>query len=705
MLLVSGNYFSALRVGAIAGRVLAEGDDVAGAAPVAVISEGFWKRRFGGDRAVVGRVVSMNGTQVTIVGVQPPGFTIQQLGATARDVTVPIALDSALFLGSARLAQPTSWWLQIMGRLKPGTTHDQVRGNLEGVFHQTARAGMESYTTALTPEQRALSTNRRAGSAVPRLLVLPGSRGVYDLDNRSRSSAGILAAVVITLLLIVCANVANLLLSRATSRRKEISIRLSMGATRGRLVRQLLTESLLLSTVGGACGIVLGYWARQLLPFGQNAPMDWRVFAFVAAVSAITGMAFGLVPALRATRVDLAGAMKENSRSVSSTRSLLTKGLLVLQVAMSLVLLVGAGLFLRTLQNLRSVDLGFNPTNLLVFRVDPRLNRYDADRATLFYRQVQDALAALPGVKGVSLTRTLLVSGSTSSSSVHVPGGSESSNIHMMSVTPSFFDTMEIPILGGRGFTEHDVKTSPRVVVVNETAARKLYPDTNAVGRRVGFSQETSSEYEIVGVIRDTKYTEIRNAAPPTMYRNFWQESPSAMAFVVRTGGDPTALVDAARAAVRQVDPTLPVTGVSTQADQLEGRFAQERLFATAYSLFGGLALLLAAIGLFGVMSYNVARRTNEIGIRMALGARRLDVIRMVLGESLLLVGVGLAIGVGTALFAGRYVSSVLFGLGAADVATMALAMLLMIAVASLAGFLPARRASRVDPLVALRYE
>ncbi len=434
-------------------------------------------------------------------------------------------------------------------------------------------------------------------------------------------------------------------------------------------------------------------------------PVDWRVFAFVAGVSALTGVAFGLVPAFRATRIDLAGAMKENSRSVSSTRSVLSKGLLVVQVAMSLVLLIGAGLFLRTLQNLRAVDVGFNTANLLVFRVNPQLNRYDADRSAVVFRQVEEALAVLPGVRSVALTRTVPLSGSTSSSSMHIQGGGESTNLHMMTVSPAFFATLEIPVVRGRNFTEHDIKGAPRVAVLNETAARKLFPDGNVLGRRVGGSREASGEIEIVGVTRDTKYSSIKDDAPPTMYQNFWQGQPGGMSFMLRTAGDPNALVAAVRAAVRQVDATLPVTNVSTETAHFEGRVAQERLFATAYSLFGGLAMVLAAIGLFGVMSYNVARRTNEIGIRMALGARRLDVIRMVLGESLLLVGIGLVLGLGTALFAGRYVTSVLFGLGAADVTTMAVAMLLMVVVAALAGFLPARRASRVDPLVALRYE
>jgi len=707
-LFTSGNYFRVLRVPALLGRTFTDADDTPGAPPVAVISHAYWRRRFASDPAIVNRVVTMNNQQVPIVGVTPADFTgIQHLGATARDVTVPLAHDGQFNLGQTRMSQPTNWWLQIMGRLKPGTTLEQVRGNLEGPFHQAARGGMASYMSSLTETQRGLSTNQRDGSAVPDLLVSSGARGVYDLDTTSARSASFLGVVVVIVLLIVCANVANLLLSRATTREREISIRMSMGATRGRLVRQLLTESLLLSVLGGALGVLVGYWSRQLLPFGQNVPIDWRVFAFGAGVSLLTGVIFGLLPALRATRVDLAGAMKESGRSVTGTRTALSKALLVLQVAMSLVLLIGAGLFLRTLQNLRTVDIGFNPSHVLMFNVNPALNRYDADRSALLLTQIQERLAAVPGVRQVALTRTMLLSGSTSASSVHVPDPQSGAtpaelNIRMMSVSPEFFATMEIPFVAGRAFTPQDSKTAPKVAVINEAAARKMFPTGNAVGRRMGFSPEQSTEYEIVGVIRDTKYSSVRDAAPPTLYQCYLQGQVRSMNFVLRTAGDPAAMTEAVRTAVRAIDPAVPITNVATQTEQVERRFAQERLFARAYTLFGGLALLLACIGLFGLMSYSVSRRTNEIGIRMALGAHRGSVVRMVLGESLLLVGIGIALGIGAALLSGRLIETVLFGLGAMDVLSFTAATALIVAVSTLAGYLPARRASRVDPMVAL---
>jgi predicted permease len=699
----SGNYFRVLQVPAALGRTFGDDDDKPGAPPVAVISDAYWRRRFGSDPKVIERTVMINNQQVAIIGVTRPEFTgVQRLGTLAHDVTVPIALDPVLQLGSTRLTQPTSWWLQMIGRLKPGVTPAHVRGNLEGVFQQTARAGMDSYMSSLSAEQKALSTNRQRGSAVPQLLVGSAARGIYDIDRSSTQSAMFLGVVVIIVLLIVCANVANLLLSRATTRRRELSIRLSMGATRGRLIRQLLTESLLLSGLGGGLGVLVGFWSRQLLPFGQSSPIDWRVFAFVAGLSVLTGAVFGLLPALRATRVDLAEAMKEQGRSVVATRSRLSKILLVLQVAMSLVLVIGAGLFLRSLQNLRSVDVGFNPTNLLMFSIDPRLNRYDPPRMAELYDQLQSALRALPGVRSVGLTRTMLLSGSTSQTSMFIQGHSEENSIHVMLVTPEFFDTMEIPVLRGRAFTRLDTRTSPKVAIINEIAARTLFKDVDPIGQRVGGSLEQSGEVEIIGVIRDTKYASVRAAAPPTWYQPALQFPARPMAFVVRTAGDPSAMTEPVRTAVRNVDPNLPLMTVTTQMEQVEGRFAQERLFAMAYSLFAGLALVLACIGLFGLMSYSVARRTNEIGIRMALGARRFDVARMVMRESLILVVIGIAIGLGSALAAGKYVASVLFGLAPTDAATMVAAAGLIVIVAAVAGYLPARRASRVDPLVAL---
>jgi predicted permease len=687
--------------------VFGEADDTLSAPPVAVISHPYWKKRFAGEPSVINRVVSINGQMVTIIGVTGEDFAgIQRLGADPPDVTVPLSFDAVFSpptplpdvkAAVPRMNQPTYWWLQLVGRLKPGASIEQARANFTTVFQNTAKTGMAEYQSSLTAEEKGLSFNRPRGDAVPELLVKPAAHGYYEIDPQAQRSAGFLSVVVIIVLLIVCANVANLLLSRATTRHREISVRLSMGATRGRLVRQLLTESLLLSCLGGALGVLVGYWSRSLLPFGQNAPLDWRVFGFVAGVSMLTGVVFGLVPALRATRVDLAGALKESSRSVTGSRSILSKGLLVLQVAMSLVLLVGAGLFLRTLNNLKSVDVGFDSTNLLMFNVNPSVNRYDAARSAQIFRQVLERMSALPGVKASALTRTTLLSGSTSTSSMWKQGQTSQTaaeeNMFMMDVSPTFFATMGIPIQRGRACSEHDDMNAPKVTIINEASARELFPDGDVLGRRIGGSFEKSNEYEIVGVVRDTKYASVRDPGPPTMYRCVLQGPVRSLNVVLRTAGDPLAMTETVRAAMREVDPTLPIQRFTSQTEQISLRFAQERLFATAYTAFGALALVLACIGLFGLMSYNVARRTNEIGIRMALGAQRRTVVGMVLGESMLLVGFGVAVGLAAALWAGRFVKTVLYGLSANDPLTIAAAVTLITTVAALAGYLPARRA------------
>jgi predicted permease len=409
---------------------------------------------------------------------------------------------------------------------------------------------------------------------------------------------------------------------------------------------------------------------------------------------------------VRATRLDLAGAMKENSRSVTGARSLLARSLLVVQVALSLVLLIGAGLFLRTLGHLRTVDVGFNPQNLLMFNINPQLNRYDAERTQQIYRQLEAELSALPGVRTMAFTRVALLSGSTSISGVfHTPGQTTATNIHVMSVSPRFFSTLEIPLPQGRDFTDRDVLEAPMVAIINETAARTLFPNQSAVGQRVGLQAEKATDIEIVGVIRDTKYSSLREAPPPTFYQPYTQTTPRGMTAVLRTAGDPALLTDEVRAVVRRVDSTLPITNVTTQTAQIENRFTQERLFANAYAIFGALALTLAAVGLFGLMSYSVSRRTNEIGIRMALGADRRRVALMVLGESLRLVAIGVGIGLAGAVGAGRYVEATLFGLTPRDAATFTAAVTLLVTVAALAAYLPARRASRVDPMTALRQE
>lgn len=719
----SGNYYRMLGVNARLGRTIGPDDDKATAPPVVVISSKYWHSRFGTDPSVVGKTIKINGVLVTIVGVLPADFTgVQKPIDEAPEISLPIALQPQLELPirmspngafTNRLAQPTYWWLQLMGRLKPGATPAQVQGNLEGVFQHTARAGLAIYLSSLSDQERSTAGNRDR-KEVPSLRVETGARGIYDANSNDLRSVTILMVVVALVLLIVCANVANLLLSRATARQKELSVRLSLGATRGRLMRQLLTESMLLAVMGGALGVLVGYWGRQLLPGppGQTLPMDWKVLAFVLAVTLLTGLVFGIAPALRGTGMNVSSSLKETSRSVVGGRSILGKSLLVVQVAISLVLLVGAGLFLQTLQNLRHVDVGFNPQNLLLFRVNPSLNRYDEQKTTELYRQLLERLGSVPGVKGVAMSNPGLLSGSVNNTGIYVQGrvysGSrqgENNSINRLVISPSFFDVMGIPVVLGRGFTDRDNADAPKVVVINEAAARKYFPNQNPLGQRFGTSVETSGQMEIVGVLHDVKYSSVREETPPTMYVPYPQTRVGGVVFELRTAGAPAGVMGAVREAARQIDSNLPLTDVSTQIEQIERRFAQEKLFAQAYTLFGALALFLASIGLFGLMSYNVSRRTNEIGIRMALGAQRQDVLRLVMRESMILVAIGVVIGVGIAIASSGLVSTLLFGLPPRDIRSMMLAVVVMVMVSALAGYLPARRASRVDPMVALHYE
>jgi predicted permease len=596
-----------------------------------------------------------------------------------------------------------------MGRLKPGVTAAQVEANLATVFRTTARAGFDSMLASLPPETRSTSRYQNR-TEIPNLRVDSGARGVYDVNVSDERAVTILSAVVVLVLLIVCANVANLLLSRAATRQKEISVRLSLGATRGRLVRQLLTESLLLASAGGALGIVIANWSGQLLPgaAGQATTIDWRVLSFVLAVTVVTGIVFGIAPALHATSLNVSAALKETSRSIAGSRSLLTRALLVLQVAVSLVLLIAAGLFLRTLNNLRHVDVGFNTQNLVVFRVNPALNRYDDKKSNTVIEEIATRLKGVAGVRAVGVSSVPLLANNVSSTGIFRPGRTyaprQSDDIYILQVSPDYFKTMEIPLVAGRNFSDRDNQTAPKVVIINETAARKYFANENPIGLRFGTSVEKSSDLEIVGVLRDTKYEGVRQEVPATMFVPALQSRPATV-FQVRTAGDPAPIVGAIREAVRQVEPGLPLMDVSTQAEQIDKNLQQERVFAQAYAMFGGLAMLIASIGLFGLMSYSVARRTNEIGIRMALGAESRHVLRLVMGESMTLVVLGIVVGLATALAAGRLVTALLFGLAATDALSLVAATLVMLAVSSLAAYLPARRAARVDPLVALHYE
>lgn len=717
--LVTGRYFAGLGVPAALGRTLTDEDNLPNAAPAAVISHAFWQSNLGGDPDVLGKRIDINNVAFTIVGVAPKGFN----GTLQIDMhpaaTVPMSFEKQLSgenMIDGRAGRAGVWFVHVMGRLKPGATREQARASLAGTFQAKAfeiqpPPSRETDVTELDPKD------------YPVLMQRSGAQGLTESRRVYSSSIYILMGVVALVLLIACANVANMLLARSAARSSEITMRLAMGAGRWRLVRQLLTESMLLAFVGGAVGVLFAIWGTDalaaigesggdVLPEGITYGLNVRVLLFTLAVSMVTGALFGLAPALRATRLDLTSAMKESSRGTAGiSRSRLSKTLVVAQVAMSLLLLFGAGLFLRTVHNLQSVELGFNQKNLLVFTLRPGKAGYEKDRLHEFYRTIFERIEATPGVAAATFCRVPLVANNTFDSGVILPGETPQSGeehiTNMQIVRDNFFETMGIPLLAGRGFDDRDVDGSQPVAVVSEKFARDFFPEGNVLGQRVGFDEKSLGKYEIVGVVRDTKYSSLREDIAPIFYASARQETDNigTMYFEVRTHGDPTAFAPIARKIVSGVDAGIPVTDVTTQEAQAARTVAQERVFADMLTFFGALAVLLAAIGLYGVMSYSVAQRTNEIGIRMALGAETGGVLRMVVAQGLKFAVIGLVIGSVATLGLTRFIEGQLYGVTASDPLTFAVVGALLLGVAIVACWIPALRAARVDPMVALRTE
>ena len=722
---VSGNYYAALRVQPILGRVITDEDDKPGASPVVVLTHQFWQERFNANPGVIGQPLKLNKQSFTIIGVTPAAFngTLQVDFRPA--VTIPFAYEP-LLRGKSSNKEAGVWWINVMGRLKPGATYDQARNKLNGTFQATALDVM--------PPPRANQPAQIEPKDYPRLIAESGSRGM--LDHRRQYSSAIygLFIVVALVLLIACANVANLLLARASFRSAEISVRLSVGAGRWRLIRQLLTESLLLSTLGGIVGVLFAYWGKStllaltdtntgILPNGVELSLNWRVLAFTLGVSLLTGVLFGLAPAWRTTRMDLTTALKQSRRTTGAV-SRLSKGLIVAQVALSLLLLLGASLFIRTLHNLQNVNLGFNQENLLLFRVQPEQGGYKDESLIQLYQRMFDRLDNLPGVRMATFGKVPLIANDNWYFGIRLPGETEMTEAkhltNRQAVRENYFATLEIPMLSGRGFTAQDDQHAPKVGIVSQTFANQLFSNQDVLGKRIMiiFGKR---EVEIVGVVADTKYMSQREELKPLLYTPWQQEVADLgeMYFTLRTAGEPTALAGTVRQVVRELDSNLPVTEVSTQTARAEATLGQERLSARLLSFFGALALLLAAIGLSGVLAYSVAQRTNEIGIRMALGARASNVLRLVIWQGIKLVLVGLAVGalIGYALkrlmatqYYGedawqRQVAEQLYEVSATDPLTLAAIISLLLLVALIACWLPARRASQVDPLEALRYE
>jgi predicted permease len=727
---VSGGYYTGLGVRPMLGRAITDSDDNASAPPVAVLSHQYWQERFGANPAVIGQQLKLNQTLFTVIGVTPPAFTGALQVSDRPAVTVPLAFEPTLLgerTGMARANRPGFWWINLMGRLKPGATLEQARDSLNGAFQATA-------LEVMPPPRRDNEAAKIDPRDYPRLVARSGSQGL--MESRQRYSATIygLFGVVALVLLIACANVANLLLARASLRGPEIGVRLAVGAGRWRLVRQLLTESVLLASLGGALGVVFAFWGKRalaaladrdtsFLPADIDLSINWRVLAFTVVVSMLTGILFGLAPALRATSLDLATAIKQGRRATGAV-SRLSKGLVVLQVGLSLLLLVGAGLFIRTLYNLQRVDLGFNQEKLLLFALDPRQGGYKDERLTQFYEQLSARLDNLPGVRAATFGAVPLIAHFGWNTRVLLPGETEktaSEHIANRQATrENYFTTMEIPLLRGRGFTEQDNQRAPKVAVVNQTFSRRFFPNDDALGKRVR-EGDNEPEVEIVGVVADTKYNSQRNDIEPLLYTPWRQASDpfGGMHFALRTTGEPTALAASARQAVRELDGNLPVTEVSSQEARSQQSLGQERLYARLLSFFGALALTLAAIGLSGVLAYSVAQRTNEIGIRMALGAQPADVLRLVIWQGMWMVLLGLSVGAACGyglkrLLASQYFSprswqrqmaDQLYGVSMTDPLTFAVIAAMLVTVALVACWLPARKAAQVDPLAALREE
>jgi predicted permease len=718
--LVSGDFFSTLRVEPILGRTFTLEDDRAQASPVAVISFGYWERRFGHDARVIGKSITVNGVPFSLLGVAPPQFFGVQPGRSV-DIYLPLSTEPQVDParsqpGESEFEERSAWWVLILGRLKPGVPEEQARAGLDVILRQNVTADAGASLKA---------------PAIPHIELSSASKGLNYLRQEFSRPLYILMAVVGLVLLIACANVAKLLLARATTRQREIAVRLALGAGRQRLVRQLLTESVLLSVLGGIAGLVLAFWASHLLvvlisrdePIYLHVSPDVRVLGFTLLVSLLTGILFGLAPALRSTRVNLTPALKEGAKSWPGQNNRfahlhvgLGKALVVSQIALSLLLLVGAGLFVRTLENLENIRTGFNARNLLLMGLDPTQAGYTGERLESFYENLHERLSAIPGVQNASLSSSVLVSGGESNDVISIPGYSPQPadglpngtvSVHTNGIGDGFFETMGIPLLLGQTLNPHDIASSSNLAVVNEAFARKFFGNSNPVGRHFTSGSASSKEVEIVGVVQNAKYTDLRQEVPPTVYYSYAASvgGLGAMNFEVRTAGNPKGWTSAVRDAVQAIDKGVPLLFVKTQTEQIDQTLLQERLFAKLTSFFSLLALVLACIGLYGVISYMVVQRSHEIGIRMALGAERDDVLKMVIGNGIKMTLIGVGFGIVGALALTRFLSSLLFGVRPTDAGTFVVVTLVLVGMALFACYLPARRATKVDPMVALRYE
>ncbi len=712
--LVSGNFYEQMQVQPILGRALSPSDDRApGTGAVVVISDSFWRRALNRSPLCIGKVITINMAPVTIAGVNPPGFTGAQSVQQSPDFFLPLSMmpllhaplgNSGPVLASARL-----WWVQLMARARPGVDDEQARASLDVALNAAVRGTMHV----------------EKGQTVPHLRLEDGSKGLNYAGREYADPLHVLLAMVGGVLLIACANMANLMLARASVRRREMSVRIALGAGRSRTLRQVLTESLLLSWLGGTLGALTSYWVRAALPSllvhgweraQIKVPFDGRVFAFTAGITIGTGIVFGLFPAWASTHAEIGAGLKQGGRTCSRRRNAWSgKAIVAFQVALSTLLVIAASLFLQTWVKLNAIDPGFEPDHLLLFDISAPSQRYPSPKDIQLHTRLEEALRSVPGVEAMSAANVPLLAGEGMNGEFSVEGGTQPKfapeddarfpNIDY--VGTDFLAVMKIPLLAGRAFRPQDTETSPKVAIINETLARRFFPHQNPVGKR--FSAEVGKDrnwIEIIGVCGNTHYDSLRKPVPPLhfdLYRQ--QKAADTLTYVVRTRSKPEAIVPSLRAVVQRIDHDLPLMDIRTQEEQIDAGLQQERMFAALTSGFGLLALALACVGVYGILAYTVAQRTNEIGIRLALGAARAQVRGMVLREATWLVLAGVAAGLLIALSLGRLVQSLLYRLQPADLLSLALAALLLLAVALVAGWIPAVRASLVEPVEALRHE
>jgi predicted permease len=705
--MISGNYYSGLGARPQLGRPIQPSDEtVNGAGAVVIISEGIWERDFGGSPSVLGQTITINQTAMTVVGVNPRGFTGANDSQTSPDVFIPITMQPVLDPKGDKsyLENPDVWWVKIMGRIKPRITDAQAEAVLSSQLEAAVRGTMQVEPT----------------KTIPTMMLADGSRGDQFRENEFTKPAFVLMTLTGFVLLLACANIANLMLARGAQRQREMSVRLALGAGRVRILRQLLTESLLLAAMGGVVGLLLGYLGRNVIPSllsdpwdesQQNIHFDWRVFGFTAAVTIATGLLFGLAPAWMAARAEVGSSLKESSLTVTRRRKGLGgKAIVAFQIALSTLLVVGAGLFLRSLFALRSVDPRFRTDHLVLFSINPPASRYAMGKDVQLHDRLEQDFAAIPGVQSVTSASIAYIGGNMSNNTFLLAGEKEEPGHDQAEffnqVGNNFFATLGLPIVAGRGFDAHDTATAPKVGIINQSLARKRFPNVNPIGKEFNNGDTKDGWIRIVGICADNRYADLREDVPPQFLLPYRQQSEvGGLNYELRTSLAPAALAPAIREVVRKVDRDLPVVDIRTEQQQIDSTMQNERVFASLSAGFGLLALALACVGIYGIMAYTVANRRNEIGIRLALGAQPGQVQRMILSESTWLAGAGIVVGVGAALLLTRLVKSMLYGVQPNDVPTIVSGAGILLIVALAASWIPARRAAGVQPMEALRHE